>query len=171
MKVKRPDVIDTLLRDADEIDRLSLQKTPPSQSITKTQFHHFIPRFILKTFADNFSLSNSEFTTDTSNPRLSWFKPRYPSKRRPKVQPTYEINVYQAKDLTTNLTNVSRAYGADNMYRDVTEVYCMKFEKLLSKHVSTAAIFIRQIWIEEKDLSLTRTQLADMKRFLMIMMY
>ncbi|KAG9071680.1 hypothetical protein KI688_005893 [Linnemannia hyalina] len=139
--------------------------------MTQTQFHHYIPRFILKTFADNFSLDNNEFTTDTSNPGLSWFKRGSPSKRRRKVRPIYDINVYRLDDHTTNPTNVSRAYGAEDMYRDVTEADCMKFEKLLAKHESTSAAFIRKIWNEEKDLSLTRTQLGDMKKFLVVMAY
>ncbi|KAG9067087.1 hypothetical protein KI688_013000 [Linnemannia hyalina] len=134
-------------------------------------FHHYIPRFILKTFADNFSLNNSEFTTDTSNQNISWFKPGKPSKRRCKVRPRYDINVYRVQDHTTDPTNVSRAYGAEDMYRDVTEADCMKFEKLLAKHECTSATFIRQIWKEEEDLSLTRTQLGDMKKFLVVMMY
>ncbi|KAG0260962.1 hypothetical protein BGZ95_004324, partial [Linnemannia exigua] len=149
----------------------SQSTTLPSQSTTPTQFHHYIPRFILKTFAENFSLSNSEFTMGTSNPDHLWFKPGDPSKLRRKVRPRHDINVYRVEGHTTNLTNVSRAYGADDMYRDVTMVNCMKFEKLLAKHECTSATFIRKIWNEEEDLSLTRAQLADMKKFLVVMMY
>jgi len=46
----------------------------------------------------------------------------------------------------------------------------MKLEKLLSSPESSSSIFIRKIWSGE-DLSLTRAQLADMKKFLCIMMY
>ncbi|KAK3842547.1 MAG: hypothetical protein J3R72DRAFT_490350 [Linnemannia gamsii] len=160
VKVERPDIIDFFL-----------QEIQPIQSTTQTQFHHYIPRFILKTFAENFSLSNSEFTMDTSNPDLLWFKRGNPIKRTPKVRPSYDIDVYQVEGHTTNPTNVSRAYGVEDMYRDVTEADCMKFEKLLAKHECTSATFIRQIWNEEKDLSLTRAQLGDMKKFLVVMMY
>ncbi|KAF8947213.1 hypothetical protein BGZ47_009936 [Haplosporangium gracile] len=169
MKVERPDVIDSFL-DA-LFATVSFFQAHPEQSTTQTQFHHYIPRFILKTFADNFSLNNSEFTTDISSPALSWFKPGKPSKLRRKVQPRYDINVYRVQDHTTDPTNVSRAYGAEDMYRDVTEDDCMKFENLLAKHECTASTFIRQIWKEEEDLSLTRTQLGNMKKFLVVMMY
>ncbi|KAF9329428.1 hypothetical protein BG006_007481 [Podila minutissima] len=57
------------------------------------------------------------------------------------------------------------------MYRDVTETDCMKFEKLLAKHECTSATFIRQISNGEEDFSLNRTQLGDMKKFLVVMMY
>ncbi|KAK3818261.1 MAG: hypothetical protein JOS17DRAFT_382955 [Linnemannia elongata] len=137
----------------------------------EVMFHHYIPRFILKTFAENFSLNNSEFTTDTSKPDLPWFNSGKPSKRRSKKTPRYYINVYRAQNHTTDSTNVSRAYGAEDMYRDVTEADCMKFEKLLAKHECTSATFIRKIWNEEETLSLTRTQLGDMKKFLVVMMY
>ncbi|KAG0247690.1 hypothetical protein BG011_001061 [Mortierella polycephala] len=139
--------------------------------MTQTQFHHYIPRFILKTFADNFSLSNTEFITDASGPDLSGFKLGKPSKLRRKERPRYDINVYRVESHTTDPTDVSRAYGVKDMYRDVTEADCMKFEKLLAKHECTSAAFIRQIWNEEEDLSLTRTQLGDMKKFLVVMMY
>ncbi|KAG0034134.1 hypothetical protein BGZ82_005862 [Podila clonocystis] len=170
MKVERPDVIDSILQQLPS-PPLSSSQTHLKQSMTQTQFHHYIPRFILKTFADNFSLNNSEFAMETSTPDLSWFKSGKPSKLRRKVRPRYNINVYRVENHTTNPTNVSRAYGAEDMYRDVTNTDCMKFEKLLAKHESTSATFIRQIWNEEEDLSLTRTQLGDMKKFLVVMMY
>ncbi|OAQ31018.1 hypothetical protein K457DRAFT_124722 [Linnemannia elongata AG-77] len=178
LKVVRPDFIDHCLQarlPKPSTAQTQAHHTHLEQSTTKTQFHHYIPRFILKTFADNFSLDNSEYTTDTSSPDLSWFKPGKPSKRRlierPKVTPRYDINVYRVEDHTTNPTDVSRAYGVENLYRDVTEADCMKFEKLLSKHESDSAKFIREIWNEDKDLSLTRTRLEDLKKFLVVMMY
>lgn len=68
------------------------------------------------------------------------------------------------------LTDVARAYGIEDMYKDINSDDSMKFEKLLSKLESTSAIFIRKIWSGEA-LSLTRRQLAEMKKFLGIMMY
>ncbi|KAG0360392.1 hypothetical protein BG005_010867 [Podila minutissima] len=139
--------------------------------MTRTQFHHYIPRFILKTFADNFSQSTTVFITDTSSTYPSGLTLGKARKLRPKERPSYNINVYRVEDHTMEPTDVARAYGAEDMYRDVTEADCMKFEKLLAKHESTSATFIRQIWNEEEDLSLTRTQLMDMKKFLVVMMY
>ncbi|KAF8957865.1 hypothetical protein BGZ46_002089 [Entomortierella lignicola] len=170
MKVERPDIIHFFLQQLPPTPLSSFQ-THPRQSMTQTQFHHYIPRFILKTFADNFSLGNTEFITDTSSPDLTGFRLGKPSRLRRKELPRYDINVYRVEDHTTDLTNVSRVYGSDDMYRDLTEADCMKFEKLLAKHESTSATFIQQIWNEEEDLSLTRTQLADMKKFLVVMMY
>ena len=172
MKVERPDVIHFLLQPLSPPSiSLSSSQTHPKQVETRTQFHHYIPRFILKTFADNFSLSNTEFITATSSPNLSGFTEVKPSKLRPKGRPCDYINVFRIEDHTTELANVARAYGADDMYRDVIEADCMKFEKLLAKHECTSSTFIRKIWNEEEDLSLSRIQLGDMKKFLVIMMY
>ncbi|KAH7058189.1 hypothetical protein BKA57DRAFT_448736 [Linnemannia elongata] len=146
--------------------------TPPEKSTTRTQFHHYIPRFILKTFADNFPVDNREFTKgfSTSSPDLSWLEGK-PSKHGRSKRPRYNINVYRVDDHTTKPTDFSRAYGVENLYRDLTEADCMKFEDLLSKHESNSSMFIQRIRNEDEDLSLTRSQLGDMKKFLAIMMY
>ncbi|KAG0295011.1 hypothetical protein BGZ96_012782 [Linnemannia gamsii] len=166
MKVERPDILQSFL----EIMHTSLE-AHRERTTLRTEFHHYIPRFILKTFADNFSLNNTEFITNASSPDFSEFEPRKPSKLRRKERPTYYINLFRVEDCTTEPANIARVYGAEDMYRDVTEADCMKFEKLLGKHESTSATFIRQIWKEEEDLSLTRAQLADMKKFLVVMMF
>ncbi|KAF9349995.1 hypothetical protein BGX34_001464 [Mortierella sp. NVP85] len=155
---------------------------------SKSQFHHYIPRFILKTFADNFKLSNSDadFIANTSNvfqatdPRAQPGGCRKGKERKGKrghqegtrrpFKPTYHINVYQAKDHSSVLSDIARAYGNENMYRDVNEGDCMKFEKLLGNMENTSSGFIRKIWSGEQ-LLLTREQLGEMKKFLFIMMY
>ncbi|KAF9299145.1 hypothetical protein BGZ88_000659 [Linnemannia elongata] len=187
IKIDRPDVVDFFLQELyperrttqtqvhhtpqeQNTTQTQVHHTPPEKSTRQGQFHHYIPRFILKTFADNFSLDNGEFTTDTSSPDLSWLKGK-PSKLRRKERPRYDINVYRVPDHSTRLNDVSRAYGTYNMYRDLTEADCMKFEKLLAKHECTSATFIRRIWNDDEDLSLTRSQLGDLKKFLAVMMY
>ncbi|KAF9338887.1 hypothetical protein BGZ91_007651 [Linnemannia elongata] len=143
---------------------------PPAAAFTKD-----LPadlEFILKTFADNFPVDNREFTKDfsTSSPDLSWLEGK-PSKHERSKRPRYNINVYRVDDHTNKPTDFSRAYGVENLYRDLTEADCMKFEDLLSKHESNSAMFIQRIRNEDEDLSLTRSQLGDMKKFLAIMMY
>ncbi|ORZ07534.1 hypothetical protein BCR41DRAFT_360161, partial [Lobosporangium transversale] len=67
-------------------------------------------------------------------------------------------------------SDVSRVYGLQNMYQDIAEVDSMRFEKELAKLECTSATFIHKIRSGE-ELLLTRTQLADFKRFLAIMTY
>ncbi|KAG0313709.1 hypothetical protein BGZ97_009974 [Linnemannia gamsii] len=156
---------------------LSLMKTPPVDFTEQLPDSSPLrpepssPLSIVKTFADNFSFSKAEFITDASNPDLSGFKEEKPSKLRRNKWQIHDINVYRVVDHTTNPTDVARAYGAKDMYRDITGADCMKFEKLLCKHECASATFIRRILTDEQDLSLTRAQLADMKKFLIVMMY
>ena len=152
----------------------------------RPEFHHYIPRFILKTFADNFKLNTKDDfianATDVfkatdpdvqfSNNQTSAQKNRGGKKGKKKRQSKtrYHVNVYQVEDHATVLSDVGKIYGEDDMYRDINEEDCMKFEKLLSKFESSSSKFIRDIWAGN-DLSLTRSQLDDMKKFLAIMTY
>ncbi|KAG0300013.1 hypothetical protein BGZ98_009561 [Dissophora globulifera] len=144
------------------------------------KYHHYIPYFILKTFADNFSLSTSNYIASNSEVFL---KPDLPpdwrlngsGRRKKKGKGTnrrgkHLIKVYQVENQTTELNDADKSYGIEYMYRDITEDDCMRFENLLSKIESTSSIFIRKIWAGE-DLLLTRVQLTELKKFLAIMTY
>lgn len=82
----------------------------------------------------------------------------------------YPIKIYQVLDQTTTLNGISRAYGVENIYRDISADDCMEFEKLLARLEGSSAKFVRRIWLGE-DLSLTRAELVELKRFLVIMAY
>lgn len=142
------------------------------------KYHHYIPHFILKTFADNFSLTTPNYIASTSEVSLpTALPPDWRSKgsggrnkKGKKKNRGHLIKVYQVEDQTTALNDAAKSYGVDYMYQDIAEVDSMKFEDLLSKMESTSSTFIRKIWTGE-DLSLTRVQLAELKKFLAIMMY
>ncbi|KAG0044896.1 hypothetical protein BGZ83_009829 [Gryganskiella cystojenkinii] len=147
--------------------------TITSESPTITQFHHYIPRFILKTFSENFNLKSSETVYIAATYFSQAGTGLKVENRRAKQRRLghHYINLYHAQDHTSILNDVSLSYGVKNMYRDVTLKDSMKFEKLLSGLESTSAHFIRKIWTDGQELSMTRAQLADMKRFLFVMMY
>ncbi|KAH7054875.1 hypothetical protein BKA57DRAFT_452474 [Linnemannia elongata] len=120
---------------------------------SQPKYHHYIPQFILRSFADNFSLEAN-------------------GGRKNRKRKTYRIKVYQVEDKTTVLNDVRRSYGLEYMYRDIAEDDSMKFENLLAKMESVSSTFIRKIWTgEDENLSLTRAQLAEFKKFLAIMTY
>ncbi|KAF8933294.1 hypothetical protein BGZ47_010931 [Haplosporangium gracile] len=202
----------------------------------KTQYHHYIPQFILKTFDDNFSLNVPDKFASTPGLFMATPMPddtvqssgrkegkdELPDKEGKDEGPDKEFalpganeqgegeevqeegqvadlevkeqrqvvdievqeegqvadidvkeerQVYQAASRTVSLNSVRRSYGVQNLYRDVSEKNLMKFEELLSKMESTSSRFIRKIWTGEEDLSLTRTQLGELKKFLAIMTY
>ncbi|KAG0044897.1 hypothetical protein BGZ83_009830 [Gryganskiella cystojenkinii] len=163
---------------------LTSQSPPISKQPTKSQFHHYIPRFILKTFADNFSLSSTKTvyirkdtssiseTTRTLPERLSGEGQGFQVETRPSPKDViYHINIHRVEDYTTTLGDVARSHGSQDMYRDITLDDSMRFERLLALLECTAAWFIRKIWTRDKDLSLTRDQLSEMKKFINIMSY
>ncbi|KAF9343729.1 hypothetical protein BGX26_005299 [Mortierella sp. AD094] len=145
------------------------------------KYHHYIPHFILKTFADNFSLRTPNYIASTSDVSLATALPpdwrptgsggrKKKDKRTNRRRGEHQIKVYQVEDQTIALNDADRSYGVEYMYRDIAEDDCMRFEKLLSMMESTSSTFIRKIWTGE-DLSLTRVQLAELKKFLAIMTY
>ncbi|KAF9285615.1 hypothetical protein BGZ68_003723 [Mortierella alpina] len=115
--------------------------------MTQDQYHHYIPRFILKGFAD------------VTLPRLGARKDHH------------IIKVYGVRDETLTMADVSRAYGIMNMYRDLGLDDYMHFEKLLGKLESSSAVFVHAIRSGSKDLLLKRVDLVNFKKFLAIMMY
>ncbi|KAF9119750.1 hypothetical protein BGX30_003645 [Mortierella sp. GBA39] len=153
----------------------------PNPTQRKDEYHHYIPRFILRTFADNFSLKTPNYIASTSDVYLAAALPpdwqsrssggrKKKGKKRNSGRGKHEIRVYQVEDQTTALNDVARSYGNCDMYRDIAEDDCMVFEDLLGKMEGTSAIFVRKIWAGE-DLSLTRVQLTELKKFLAIMTY
>lgn len=135
--------------------------------MTKTQFHHYIPRFILRAFSDDFTLGspNNVFIANVSTNVIK--KQKNSGAMR---SPSHYIKVYQVQSRTTVLTDLARAFGVMDLYRETSEEDCMKFEKSLSVLEGDSATFIRQIW-SGNPLSLTRAELERMKKFLIIMMY
>ncbi|ORZ07547.1 hypothetical protein BCR41DRAFT_360177 [Lobosporangium transversale] len=179
--------------------------------MSQDQFHHYIPRFILKSFSDNFQLKPSSiFSPNASgnftevpfskgpvgskgnsggdsvgsnrkgnrrkssgiNKRDSREGDKEGGHEAKEQNPIidFPIYVYRALEKTIAQSDVSRVYGLQNMYQDIAEVDSMRFEKELAKLECTSATFIHKIRSGE-ELLLTRTQLADFKRFLAIMTY
>ncbi|KAF9896668.1 hypothetical protein BX616_006984 [Lobosporangium transversale] len=174
--------------------------------MSQNQFHHYIPRFILKNFSDNFQLrpsyifspnASGSFVQEpfpTNGPVGGTNKRGNKKTRRKKSigsnirnggkgdredgqeiekqasDKDFPINVYRTLEETITLNDISRIYGIQNMYKDIAEEDSMKFEKLLGKLESTSAQFVHKIRSGE-ELTLTRTQLTEFKKFLAIMTY
>ncbi|KAF9162190.1 hypothetical protein BGX21_002156 [Mortierella sp. AD011] len=82
-----------------------------------------------------------------------------------------QIMVYDVKTQRITQEDVGKAYGIQDMYRDLKLDDCMQFEKLLANLESAAATFVHTIRSGSKDVSITRAKLLDFKKFLVIMMY
>ncbi|KAI8595542.1 hypothetical protein EDD21DRAFT_390964 [Dissophora ornata] len=129
----------------------------------KNQFHHYIPRFILRHFTEE---PRKGEPLGTREPRGKG-KPRRKGKHN---EQTRRIKTYRVLDHSITPEDVGRIYGEHNMYKDIRLEDCMEFEDRLSKMESSAATFIQTI-MAGQDISLTRPKLEDFKKFLTIMMY
>ncbi|KAF9567076.1 hypothetical protein EC968_003510 [Mortierella alpina] len=112
--------------------------------MTTDQYHHYIPRFILRGFSDV---------------------------TQPQRGARYFIKVYGVRDETLAMVDAARAYGIMNMYRDLGLDDYMHFEKLLAKYERSSSVFVNAIRSGTKDLLLKRVELVNFKKFLAIMMY
>ncbi|KAF8975881.1 hypothetical protein BGZ46_008763 [Entomortierella lignicola] len=125
----------------------------PSPPEIESQYHHYIPRFILK------------------NADGAWLEKLL---KRKKLDEGFEgppIKIYDANAKIITIGDISKSYGIQDMYRDISLKDCMKFEKLLGKFESSAAKFVNAIVSGSNDISISRVGLFEFKQFLFIMMY
>ncbi|KAG0001463.1 hypothetical protein BGZ80_009358 [Entomortierella chlamydospora] len=115
----------------------------PSSRTSQSQYHHYIPRFILKNFSDG---SHG-------------------------MEGDPQIKIHDVRSQRSSQMNIGKVYGVQNMYRDLKSDDCMQFEKLLGKLDSSAEKFVNKILSGSRDLPLTRAGLLEFKKFLAIMMY
>ncbi|CAG8716918.1 25992_t:CDS:1 [Dentiscutata erythropus] len=131
----------------------------------KNEYHHYIPRFILR----NFAIDNYE-NVFTNNRKLFGQKQKFwKSKRKGEFLQTYNRANNQ---LGTSL--IARIYGYTNMYEDLNNNDTMHVEKKLSILEEKASKVVRDI-IEtsqtKSQIVLLRKNLADLRKFLFIMNY
>ncbi|KAG0308132.1 hypothetical protein BGZ98_008882 [Dissophora globulifera] len=144
----------------------------------KDQYHHYIPRFILRTFSDTPRWSRGPPQAEMEgqegfvleNPSGKGTRERKLKGGNGKFEHQL-IKMYRVKDKRITLEDIGKVYGDLNMYRDITLDNCMMFEELLSRLESSAANIVQVILSGSQEISMTRTKLMDFKRFLAIMMF
>lgn len=139
-----------------------------SKDAASSQFHHFIPRFILRNFAHPFDPSNG--SKDSTKRRKKHKKGYYPG-----VPMLYTINL---TGTTAELLEapVSHSFGLTDMYRDSADAINQhSLEQQLSRLESRAATIIAKIRKEHqagKDVVwLPRAEKDTLRKFLFIMKY
>ena len=118
------------------------QASPP-----KPQYHHYIPRFIIR----NFSIDD----------HLKRTKERH------------ELYYYSLDDGRLQVADVDTSYGVYNMYADVQNTKNLHWVELkFSDLEQTASAIIKQIMnLENKEITMTYTELVDLKKFLWTMSF
>ena len=132
-----------------------------------SQYHHYIPRFIIKTFTHTFRPSKS-----SKGARQRWKKGLYPG------DPVlYTIDLGGPAPWIKEAP-ISRTFGSLDMYRDIAAAahqHQHHIEQQLSGLESEAALIVRDIRkAHEKGnqgISLTRARLNTLRKFLFVMKY
>lgn len=112
-----------------------------------SQYHHYVPRFILRNFA-----------IDDHHVK--------PSDRK-------RIKTYSIENKISLVKSIAKSYGKVDMYKDINNKNDVMFvEKELCKLENTSSrIILRIITCETKMFTVTRSELRDLKKFLFIMLY
>jgi hypothetical protein len=137
---------------------------------TKSQYHHFIPRFILRNFTHPYQPPDGPSKGTTTRNRR-----RKRGKYQPDEPMLYTLDLSTPK-ATIMETAVGRTFGLTDMYRDFADATNQHYlEEQLSKLESRAAGIISKIRkafeAQERDLWLIRTERDILRKFLFIMKY
>ncbi|CAI2185524.1 2692_t:CDS:1 [Funneliformis geosporum] len=132
------------------------------------QYHHYIPRFLLR----NFAVNNYE-RIFVDNERLFKQKKHKRNFRnrnnKDALLQTYDRNLSQL-----GFSLIAKTYGYANMYKDIDHEDAMNVEKKLSKLEEQASKVIRDIIKTsqvESQIVLLRKDLGNLRKFLFIMNY
>jgi len=127
----------------------------------KSEYHHFIPRFILRNYASAIPLPSG------SSKRKQ--------KQRAQLAKDGTLNIIDLEDVKVTQAPLSRAFGLVDMYRDVTSSNEFDLEKKLSKLEGQAADIINRIRKRfeggSPDIWMKRAERDTLRKFLFIMKY
>ena len=137
---------------------------------TKSQYHHFIPRFILRNFTHPYQPPDGPSKGTKSRNRR-----RKGGKHQPNEPMLYTLDLSTPKPAIIE-TAVGRTFGLTDMYRDFSDATNQHYlEEQLSKLESRAAEIITKVRkafeSQKRDLWLIRAERDILRKFLFIMKY
>lgn len=138
--------------------------------MSETQFHHYIPQFILKNFSHRFQPSSS------SPKSASARKKRHKRNRINPGDPVLHVINLNNETPQRCESSVKRTFGLMDMYRDVSNASDQNIiEKELSKlesRVSRIIAEIKKAFESSRDVfSMSRDQRDTLRKFLFVMKY
>ncbi|CAG8665941.1 4351_t:CDS:1 [Funneliformis caledonium] len=124
------------------------------------QYHHYIPRFLLR----NFAIDNYE--------RI--FESNINQQKKKSQRKAELIQTYVREEDQLRVSFISKTYGRTNMYKDINNEDAMHVEAKLSKLERSVSETIRNIVKTsqmENQVILLRKNLEDLRKFIFIMNY
>ncbi|CAG8767003.1 16021_t:CDS:1 [Cetraspora pellucida] len=132
----------------------------------KNEYHHYIPRFILR----NFAIDRYERIFTSNRKQFDQKRKFWKEKKKGESLQIYD----RAKD-QLDFSLVAKTYGDINMYKDLNHDDTMRVEKKLANLEEKASNVVREIIIEasqaKSQIVLLRKNLYDLRKFLFIMNY
>ena len=141
-----------------------------SSASAKSQYHHFVPRFILRNFAHPYNPSDN-----LPNVPAKHSKRRRKDGYHPDESMLHAINLTEAAAEFIE-TPVSRTFGLTNMYRDLSHAINHHYlEEQLSRLESRAGTVISTIRkafeAGKQDVWISRSDRNILRKFLFVMKY
>ena len=153
-----------------ECDKKMSSSASSSAALAKSQYHHFIPRFILRNFAHSYEPPDN----------LSNLSAKQRKKRRKNEYHSDEsmLHVISLTEATASFieTSISRTFDLTNMYRDFTHATNQHYlEEQLSRLETRASIVISTIRktfeAEQREMWISRSNRNVLRKFHFIMKY
>ncbi|CAG8434266.1 11188_t:CDS:1 [Scutellospora calospora] len=135
--------------------------------MSQDQYHHYIPRFILRNFA------NDKYE------RIFVSDKKLFNKKRKKIllskKKSERLQTYDRSNDQLGISLIAKTYGFKNLYKDLNHDDTMRVENKLSKLENEASNVVRDIITasqqDKSHIVLLRKNLANLRKFLFIMNY
>ncbi|RIA86209.1 hypothetical protein C1645_780117 [Glomus cerebriforme] len=138
------------------------------QQEQKDQYHHYIPRFLLRNFAINYY--ERIFVNNKNLFKQRGHKRNFRDKNKEEAL----LQTYDRTKSQFDVSLVAKTYGIENMYKDFNHEDVMRVESKLAKLEGQVARVIHDIVRtsqKESQIVLLNTDLNDLCKFLFIMDY
>lgn len=148
---------------------------PPAPA--RSQYHHFVPRFILKNFAHPYQSPDEAPSSSKSSTNPVKKNRRRGKKKKGPVTGDLMLNVINLKgdNACIEETPVATTLGMTDMYRDEREQNQNHLEEKLSRLESAAAMVMHKMRkafeAGDPDVWVTRSERDTLRKFLFIMKY
>ena len=154
---------------------MSKASRPPAPA--RSQYHHFVPRFILKNFAHPYQSPDEAPSSSKPSTNSGKKNRRRGKKKKGPITGDLMLNVINLKgdSACTEETPVATTLGMTDMYRDEREQNQNHLEEKLSKLESAAAMVMHKMRkafeAGDPDVWVTRSERDTLRKFLFIMKY
>ena len=140
---------------------MAAQPRPVGIAATRSQYHHFVPRFLLRNFASD----------AVAKPSAS---PRKGKQKRNSRGSNEFVNVLDFRNATVDQRPIAKEFGLVDMYRDPTIPDQHDLEKKLSRLEAQAGVIIskaRKALESGSEAEVTRLEHNTIRKFFFIMKY